>query len=408
LNHHGNRCIKSIDMDRARSRSPRGTSTVDEIVRLVHARERARLDKDWESADSIRQQLQDAGVTLFDKNAQWRTADGRSGRIPSFNELESSTQEEEVEHKAPESDGGLQAQIQGLVRQREQARATKNFEESDRIREELKAMGVELLDKEKLWKSSDGLQGIIMGYGRNAVPTDTEVRTLVIQREKARQASNYELSDIIREELKAVGITVSDKSKTWNGMDGRSGPVPSWGEIMGDVQTSAPVMMQAPAPHARNARAPVPAPRARGPSVQEQLMQAAREAAADPVTAARALQLLQQAADEVAAQRRMRAPPPRAPQRMATSASKHASTELDEALRVVQDIEASRGPASDDDIDWLVKVREKLRQNKDYRGADELRDSLRQNLGIELLEKEKRWTCTDGRQGDIPTWDQLS
>jgi len=394
-------------MDRARSRSPR-TGTVDEIVRLVHARERARLDKDWESADSIRQQLQDAGVTLFDKNAQWRTADGRSGRIPSFNELaESSTQLEEVEHKAPESEGGPQAQIKELVRQREQARANKNFEESDRIREELKGMGVELLDKEKLWKSSDGLQGIIMGYGRNAVPTDTEVTTLVIQREKARQASNYELSDIIREELKAVGITVSDKHKTWSGSDGRSGPVPSWAEIMGDVQHSAPVMVQAPAPQ-RNARTPVPAPRARGPSIQDQLMQAAREAAADPVTAARALQLLQQAADEVAAQRRMRTPPPRAPQRLATSASRHASTELDEALRVVQDINASRGPASDDDIDWLVRVREKLRQGKDYRGADELRDSLRQNLGIELLEKEKRWTCTDGRQGDIPTWDQLS
>eukprot|EP00441_Pelagodinium_beii_P041533 CAMPEP_0197645014 /NCGR_PEP_ID=MMETSP1338-20131121/17806_1 /TAXON_ID=43686 ORGANISM="Pelagodinium beii, Strain RCC1491" /NCGR_SAMPLE_ID=MMETSP1338 /ASSEMBLY_ACC=CAM_ASM_000754 /LENGTH=397 /DNA_ID=CAMNT_0043218505 /DNA_START=60 /DNA_END=1250 /DNA_ORIENTATION=+ len=397
-----------MDVERARSRSPR-TSTVDEIVRLVYAREQARLDKDWELADSIRQQLQDAGVSLFDKNSQWRTADGRSGRIPSFTELEESGNLAAHEAESPEE--GVQAQIKELVQQREHARANKDFAESDRIREQLKAMGVELLDKEKLWKcSSHGLQGIIMGYSKHSGPTDMEVRTLIIEREKARQASNYELSDIIREELKAAGVTLSDKTKTWSSSDGRSGTVPSWAEIMGDVQPHPPVMMPAPAAHARNVRMPAVAARVpSAPSVEEQLMEAARAAAANPVTAARALQLLKQAAAEVAPHRsgiraappaRGAAPPARgaAPPARGTVMARREKTELQEALGAIQDMQMSSRAASDDEIDWLVTVREKLRQSKDYNGADELRNALRQDLGIDLVEKEKRWTCTDGRE----------
>ncbi|CAE8683872.1 unnamed protein product, partial [Polarella glacialis] len=52
------------------------------------SKEEARMAKDFDLADSVREQLTTAGVTLLDKSHQWRTADGQTGRIPSFHEIE--------------------------------------------------------------------------------------------------------------------------------------------------------------------------------------------------------------------------------------------------------------------------------------------------------------------------------
>jgi len=72
---------------RDRSRSPHGGAD-DEVFGLIVQREQARQAKDFGTADHLRERLTQLGVTLFDKTNQWRTADGRSGRIPSFNEIE--------------------------------------------------------------------------------------------------------------------------------------------------------------------------------------------------------------------------------------------------------------------------------------------------------------------------------
>merc|ERR1719297_440717 len=80
--------------ERDRSRSPRTTTAItvidntEEIVRLVATREQARLQKDWTLADTLRAQLSSIGVTLFDKPASWRSSYGKSGRIPTFNEID--------------------------------------------------------------------------------------------------------------------------------------------------------------------------------------------------------------------------------------------------------------------------------------------------------------------------------
>jgi uncharacterized phage-like protein YoqJ len=43
---------------------------------------------------------------------------------------------------------------------REAARMQKDFQKSDQLRDQLKQMGVQLLDKEKVWKSLDGKIGV--------------------------------------------------------------------------------------------------------------------------------------------------------------------------------------------------------------------------------------------------------
>eukprot|EP00933_Yihiella_yeosuensis_P024973 TRINITY_DN1935_c0_g1_i1.p1 TRINITY_DN1935_c0_g1~~TRINITY_DN1935_c0_g1_i1.p1 ORF type:complete len:404 (+),score=109.09 TRINITY_DN1935_c0_g1_i1:77-1288(+) len=399
---------------RARSRSPRGgvQVTMDEIVRLVVSREQARLQKDFTMADQYRESLQAVGVTLYDKTRQWKSSDGRSGRIPTFNEIEAGQtaetliaqqQESMPSAEAPE---GSEAQIKYLIQQREQARANKDFAQSDSIRDNLKGMGVELFDKDKLWKCpSLGLQGAIIGFrsGGHQGPTDMEISTLVVQREKARQANDYALSDKIRDELRAHGVEIRDKDKIWKAADGRQGPVPNWMQIGGGVQPQMPQMG-----YQQQMMAPQQQFQGRGGGgVQDQLMQAAMAASQNPATAARTLQLIQQASGGGAQMQRPMGQPRTTQSFGGGCGGGVAGGELQQALGTIQQCQSQGRSPADYEITWLVQVREKLRQSKDFSSADALRNALRP-LGIELYEKEKRWTCNDGRQGMIPAWNQLA
>jgi cysteinyl-tRNA synthetase len=175
-----------------------GSAGNEDITQLVIEREQARLSKDFASADAIRDRLTAMGVTLFDKTNQWKSNDGRSGRIPTFTEIESGVGGENL---APGDNGGMgpindsddamTAHIKGLVMQREQARAGKDFDRSDQLREELRSLGVEIFDKEKLWRAKTGQCGVVIGYSSTGVPTNVEITTLIAQREKARQNNDY-------------------------------------------------------------------------------------------------------------------------------------------------------------------------------------------------------------------------
>lgn len=363
----------------------------EEIVRLVFAREQARLGKDWALADQLRERLAAEGVTLFDKKHEWKTADGTIGRIPTFTDLEAGATADypvHEEHIPVQRDSEEEAHIRLLVQQREQARAGKDFARSDQLRDELKTMGVELLDKDKIWRSSSGLSGCIIGY-RTAGASDKEINALLQQREKARHSSDYDKADMIRQELKGFGVDIYDRDKIWKASDGRSGPVPSWNEVLG---TPAPV-----------APAWSPAAPARGGSVQEQLLQAAMAAASNPALAAKTLQAIQQATGAVPTGPR-RSAAPAAPM----SALRNANHEVAGALDIIAKWQNSGREPSDAEVNWLVELREKCRANKDFASADQLRNSLRQSLSIELNEKEKRWYSPDGRRhGVIPMWKGL-
>merc|ERR1719215_1013702 len=170
-----------------------------------------------------------------------------------------------------ESSDPNEANIKQLVRLREQARAEKDFAQSDKLRDDLKALGVDLYDKEKMWRSKSGASGVIIGYRGQGGPTDVEITTLVVQREKARQSGDWGTADMIREELKQSGVDIYDKEKHWRASDGRSGPVPSWGVIQGGDSLGGGA---------------VQAPITVGGDVRQQVLQAAVQAAQNPATAA--------------------------------------------------------------------------------------------------------------------------
>jgi len=76
-------------------------------------------------------------------------------------------------------------------------------------------------------------------------------------------------------------------------------------------------------------------------------------------------------------------------------------------MATMHEIKATGRFASDAEIMYVIGVREKLRQDKDYAASDQLRQALRNDLNVELHEKEKRWTTSDGRYGEIPKWTSL-
>lgn len=400
---------------RDRSRSPHGldAASTQEILQLVHAREQARKAKDFRLGDTYREQLQSLGVTLFDKTSSWRHSDGRQGKIPTWADLEAGETPETLLAAAEARESGLheegsEAHIRALVHSREQARAAKNFAESDRLRDELRAMGVELFDKEKMWKANSGLQGCILGY-KGGVATDVEVSALVAQREKARQSGDWATADLIRTELKQAGCDVDDKLKTWKTHDGRTGIVPSWTNSPSSVMSGGVPSLAAPV---------APSATAAVSTIQTQLLQAALVAAQNPATAARTLQVLQQAASTgvLSASSLLGAGPSASYGRAPVPTSRPSSApvrpssnnpDFNTALATVRDIKATGRFASDSEIMYVISVREKLRQDKDYGAADQLRDALRSELGVEMHEKEKRWSTTDGRQGEIPLWSNI-
>jgi len=385
---------------------------------LVWQREQARIAKDWALADGLREQLTTRGVQLFDKTNSWKSGDGRTGRIPSHKEVESG----QLDGPPPNAilpaadDDPATAHIKELVQTREQARAAKDFAKSDQIRDELKSMGIELQDKDKMWKSKDGKAGIIIGYRSGGGPTDVEINTLVAQREKARAANDYAISDMIRDELKRFGVDIKDKEKVWRVTDGRSGIVPSWDVVMGGPQAGP----QHPGP-AIHYGAPAHQPQRGGygqqggTDLQGQIVQAALAAAANPNTARRALQMLQEL-NRSGGYGGGGAPPaaPRAPappvrkiggnNSKAFAPPQASNPEFAEALQFISQCAGQGRMAAESDIEWLVAVREKMRQNKDYAASDEIRNAMREGLGVQLHEKEKRWEATDGRSGNIPLW----
>mmetsp|Transcript_2460 Transcript_2460/g.4615 ORF Transcript_2460/g.4615 Transcript_2460/m.4615 type:complete len:313 (-) Transcript_2460:137-1075(-) len=275
--------------------------------------------------------------------------------------------------------------IKNLVQQREQARARKDFARSDELRNQLKAMGVEVFDKEKMWKASSGASGVVLGYRGAGGPTDLEITTLVLQREKARQNSDFGTSDMIRNELRAAGVEIYDKEKTWKAGDGRQGPIPSFQQVQALQAGGCAGGLAA---VAAQMQPMLGAMAGMSPQNQAAVMQAL--AAAQKSPAAQTMQLMQASGASAA-----------------LNVAGAQSPEYQKAMEILGEVSSSGRTVPDQEIEWLVGVREKLRYKKDFTSADNMRNTLRNALGLELLEKEKRWTTNDGRSGTIPMWSDL-
>mmetsp|Transcript_27655 Transcript_27655/g.87887 ORF Transcript_27655/g.87887 Transcript_27655/m.87887 type:complete len:476 (-) Transcript_27655:384-1811(-) len=128
------------------ARASAGTLSEPEIRLLVAERERARASQDFAAADGLRVRLLRMGVEVFDAERTWRANDGRQGVIV--------TGGGEIVHC-----GLTDTEVQVRVQAREEARAQRDWERADCLRDELRRLGVELVDSEQKWRTTDGRMG---------------------------------------------------------------------------------------------------------------------------------------------------------------------------------------------------------------------------------------------------------
>ena len=132
---------------------------------------------------------------------------------------------------------------------------SRDFPRADALRTELEGHGIKLHDTSKTWVASDGRKGNTTGPDfmsvHNAPPhasgggggggysypapsgpplsagglTDQALIARIADRERARQARDYQRSDEMRQELRNLGVNIDDKTHTWTASDGRSGTI---------------------------------------------------------------------------------------------------------------------------------------------------------------------------------------
>mmetsp|Transcript_119906 Transcript_119906/g.339892 ORF Transcript_119906/g.339892 Transcript_119906/m.339892 type:complete len:476 (+) Transcript_119906:207-1634(+) len=330
--------------------------TEAEIRSMVAERERSRAAQDFATADELRRRLLRLGVELFDSERTWRANDGRQGVIVT---------------------GGIEivqctlydSEINARIEARELARAQKDWERADAERDDLRRLGVELMDSEQKWRTTDGRTGV---YSPQAVQTAMHT---------AMQPQQW-----------APG-TSANTGANFNGSDAN-----------GIVQAAQTIV-----------------------KLQEQLAatggtQSSAEAYS---VAAAALQAYLTATQAQAAQRErdvaiananaiagaLAAPPLMAPQLMAPPPAANGGAMFDALALLPAPLGQAPAPAplvgalsasvlSDASIQALVAGREAVREGHDYAGADGIREDLRRH-GVEVWDKQRAWRAEDGRQGSI-------
>jgi len=314
------------------------TLSDEEIQSMVQEREDSRSTKEWERADAMRDHLRQLGVELNDKESVWRTSSGRSGHYSG------------MPVTTPTPPSGIT--IRKLIAERERLRAAHCYDGADEIRRQLAQMGVEISDNERLWRTLDGQQGVIVtgGHEVDCFLSDSEISARVMQREAARSSKKWEEADKIREELRKQGVEVLDNQKVWCTTDGRHG---SYGGSSG----------------ANN--------QASRPQKHEELPQQALAAASG---LAQLLKLFQQPQAQQAQQTSV-------PQKNKAQSSPPAGVTSGQTL-------------SDSSIQALVSGRERAREKHDWTSADAIRADLRA-VGVEVWDKDKIWRANDGRSGPI-------
>lgn len=267
--------------------------------------------------------------------------------------------------------------ITASIEQREKARTEKRWAEADAIRDDLQAHGVQVMDREDLWKC-----GPMVGlYNLTYNIKDGAIRVCMEMREEARIARDYATSDAIRDMLKEAGIEIKDREGIWwSTRDGRRGNL---------VDTARGVFDQGSGFHH---------PRQSGVSFGSGGSNA-RYRSRSPVRASPTQSLLNQTVIPMtghtssAVAQQMAAVGTRKNNggfAMAAAAGAQGSSSGSRSASVMLRLQ-----------DFLVK-REEMRNQREFEAADKIRDVL-QMVGVHLKDKERRWTAADGRSGDFPS-----
>ncbi len=116
-----------------------------------------------------------------------------------------------------------ESKVNEMLAERTQARMGHDFDTADRIRDQLRQLGVEVFDREKTWMASSD------DYRRDddgsATVDEMKVNTMLAARMQAKKSRDFCTADAIRDQLRQMGVEVFDKERTWKAgqLSGRGG-----------------------------------------------------------------------------------------------------------------------------------------------------------------------------------------
>ena len=228
-------------------RAPGDTAPVDEqrIDAILTQRNDAKRARDFETADRLRDQLQaEFNIRVDDKTREWRVMGAGAGM---FGLAASHAPVSGGYGAAPGMGGGMGnvghdytrtpgdnapvdvEKVNQILAQRLDAKRARDFTTSDALRDQLRnEMGIEVMDREKQWcvRGGGGVMGggggggmMAHGYRRDddgSMPVDVErVNTILSQRHTLKMQRDFQTADMLRDQLRGMGVEVQDQEKTW-------------------------------------------------------------------------------------------------------------------------------------------------------------------------------------------------
>jgi len=259
----------SFDDDRSRySRSDQAGSyrrqqgddaPIDEarVMQLLSERSSFRRNRDFQSADAVRDELRDLGVVVRDKEGVWFVEERRMRRREAAGQRRERPSDEfgPHGHDYAQIDGddeppaALLAAINALLAKRLNAKLARRFNDADKCRDELKAMGVKLNDKTREWQYAPAPSRDLgpLGHDYARAPDDkaemseeelAAVNQLLAERLQAKLNRDFDVADAALESLRLKGVFVNDKLRGWRA-DG--GAFPTHMRVAGDGDKSCEV-----------------------------------------------------------------------------------------------------------------------------------------------------------------------
>merc|ERR1719277_700303 len=211
-----------------------------EVNALVIQREKTRLRTDFATSDMIRDELKVRGVELYDKDLEWKSNDGRRGKIPTFDMIDKGLVKPGRNMMAGVGggSGGMAGASPDLQAVLVQLAATNPAWAGQLVpmltggggggasKPSAKQVGMNMTAGAMTPDTKKAVNVCKSCVGR--APTDQEIQFLVQARENCRQAKDFAGADLLRSEMKNIGLEVYDKEKVWKTANGRQGAVPSW------------------------------------------------------------------------------------------------------------------------------------------------------------------------------------
>ena len=202
------------------------TLSENEIHTLIKERMECKFARDFQSADAIQAELQQAGVEVHDGFKEWR-ADGeqwgRSNRSRDRDDFDGSGVRTVKEYFQRGPGMGLSEEdtsaISALVAERSEAKSVTDYNRADEIFATLQGKyNVNVDDKNGQWSLLHE-EYLLSKEDTAMVPNDEMIKkigTMLGERILARKSRNFQMADDIRDELRDdYMVEVDDQVKEW-------------------------------------------------------------------------------------------------------------------------------------------------------------------------------------------------